>query len=139
MQHLATHSPLEKALINTVNCLTNEEEKDLEACLEDLEQLKVIHAGEDVVEVLKKNSPPEKPKLELKTLPMHLKYAFLEENEVKLVVINNDLSSEEETLLMEVLREHKGDIGWHISDLKGINPTYCMHKIMMEEEYKPVR
>ena len=42
MQHLATHSPLEKALINVVDCLTNEEEKDLKACLEDLEQLKKI-------------------------------------------------------------------------------------------------
>ena len=30
-------------------------------------------------------------------------------------------------------------IGWHILDLKGISPSYCMHKIMMEVEYKPVR
>ena len=44
MQHMATHSPLEKALINAVDYLTNEEERDLEACLEDLEQLKEIHA-----------------------------------------------------------------------------------------------
>ena len=36
MQHLATHSPLEKALINAVNFLTNEKEKDMEAYLEDL-------------------------------------------------------------------------------------------------------
>ena len=47
MQHLATHSPLEKALINAVDCLNNEEEKDLEAYLEDLEQLKEIHASEE--------------------------------------------------------------------------------------------
>ena len=96
MQHLATHSPLEKALINAVDCPTNEKEKDLEACLENLERLKEIHAREDVVEDLKKDNPPEKPKLELKTLPMHMKYAFLKENEVKLVVISSDLSSEEE-------------------------------------------
>jgi len=35
---------------------------------------------------------------------------------------------------MEVLKKHKEDIGWHISNLKGINPAYCMHRIMMEEE-----
>ncbi|XP_052734154.1 uncharacterized protein LOC128196692 [Vigna angularis] len=27
---------------------------------------------------------------------------------------------------------------WSISDLKGIIPTYCMHKIFMEDDYKPV-
>jgi len=37
MQHLATYSPLEKSLKNAVDCLTNENEKDLVACLEDLE------------------------------------------------------------------------------------------------------
>ena len=37
MQHLAIHSPLEKALINVVDCLTNEEENDLRECLEDLD------------------------------------------------------------------------------------------------------
>ena len=89
--------------------------------------MKEIHAGEDVVEDLKKDSPTENPKVELKTLPTHLKYIFIEENEVKPVVINNDLSSEEEAQLMEVLRKHKEAIGWHISYLKGISPSYCMH------------
>ena len=37
MQHVTTHSLMEKALINAIDCLTNEEEKNLEACLEDLE------------------------------------------------------------------------------------------------------
>ena len=40
---------------------------------------------------------------------------------------------------MEVLKKHKAAIGWHISDLKGINPSCCMHKINMEVDYKPVR
>ena len=40
---------------------------------------------------------------------------------------------------MEVLKKHKEAIGWHISNLKGISPSYCMHKINMEAEYKPVR
>ena len=70
---------------------------------------------------------------------MHLKYVFLEENEVKPVVISSDLSLEEEARLMEVLKKNKEDIGWHISELKGISPAYCMHMIMMEEEYKPMR
>ena len=64
---------------------------------------------------------------------------FLEEDETKPVVINNALTSEEENRLVEILKRHKEGIGWHISDLKGISPTYCMHKIMMEKDYRPVR
>ena len=37
----------------------------------------------------------------------------------------------------EVLRKHKGALAWSISDIKGISPTICMHKILMEESYKP--
>jgi len=36
---------------------------------------------------------------------------------------------------VEVLKKHKADI----SDLKGIIPSYCMQKINMEVDYKPVR
>jgi len=61
-----------------------------------LERLKEVHAGEDTVEALKKDKPPEKPSLELKTLPTHLKYAFLEENNIKPVIISSSLSTEEE-------------------------------------------
>jgi hypothetical protein len=44
----------------------------------------------------------------------------------------------EEEKLMRVLRENKKSLGWSISDLKGINPAYCTHKIKLEEECKPV-
>ena len=39
-----TQTSLEKALINVVDCLTSEEEKDLRACLEDLDQEKNMPA-----------------------------------------------------------------------------------------------
>ena len=93
---LTTHSPLEKALINAIDCLTNEGEKDPRACLEDLDRLKEISSGEYAFEELKKDSPIENPKVELKALPTHLRYVFLEKDEGKPVVINNDLSLDEE-------------------------------------------
>ena len=77
--------------------------------------------------------------MELKALHTHLKYVFLEEDKAKPVVINNDLSSNKEARLIEELKKHKVVIGWHISYLTGINPSYCMHKIMMEDDYRPVR
>ena len=77
--------------------------------------------------------------MELKTLPDHLKYVFLGENEANPIIISNSLGKEEESWPVEVLKKHKAAIGWHIYDLKGIIPSYCMHKINMEADYKPVR
>ena len=139
MQRFTIHSPLEKALINVVECLTNEEEKDLRGCLAYLARLKETPSREYAFEELKKDFAAEKPKVELKVLPPHLKYDFLEANDAKLVVISNDLSSNEDAWLVEVLKKYKVAIGWHISDLKGISPSYCMHKIMMKADYRLVR
>jgi len=102
-----TKTSLEKALINVVDCLTSEEEKDLRACLEDLDCEENIPAGGTSFEELKSGSPSEKTKVELKILPNHLKYVFLEENETKPVVINSELTTEEENMLVDVLKRHR--------------------------------
>jgi len=136
---MVLQSPLEKALNNTVECLTMEEEKEVQTCLEELDGVKEKSVGHVVFEELKNNWPTEKAKVELKTLPEHLKYVFLGENEANPVIINSSLRMEEEDQLVKVLKKHKVAIGWHISDLKGINLSYCMHKINMEADYKPVR
>ena len=133
-----TQTSLVKALINVVDCLTNEEDKDLRAFLEDLDREENIPTGGTSFEELKSGSPSEKTKVELKILPNHLNYVFSEENETKRVAISNELIVEEENRLVKVLKRHRKAIGWHISNLKGNNPTYCMHKIMMEEDYKLV-
>ncbi|MCH82234.1 hypothetical protein A2U01_0003035 [Trifolium medium] len=76
--------------------------------------------------------------LELKELPGHLKYVFLGEGETKPAIISNSLPPEHEEKLLAVLRGNKEALGWSIEDLKGISPAFCMHKIKMEESYKPV-
>ena len=81
----------------------------------------------------------EKPKVELKTLPAHMKYVFLEYNEAKPVIISSSLQKKEEDQLVQILKSPKAAIGWHISDLKGISPSYCMHKINMETDYNNER
>ena len=40
VQRFTIHSPFEKALMNAIDFLTNEEDQDLRACLEDLDRLK---------------------------------------------------------------------------------------------------
>ena len=75
--------------------------------------------------------------LELKTLPSHLKYAFLEKDLKLPVVISSSLSNVQEEKLLRVLREHKKSLGWTIADIKGISPSICTQKILMEKECKP--
>ncbi|GJS91492.1 hypothetical protein Tco_0774128 [Tanacetum coccineum] len=53
------------------------------------------------------------------------------------VVISSALSSDEKTRLLEVLQNHKGAIAWSIADIKGIDSSFCTHKILMEDECKP--
>lgn len=76
--------------------------------------------------------------MELKILPAHLKYVFLGNNDEHPVIISSSLSSQEEEKLIRVLREYKKAFGWSISDLKGISPSFCMHKIFLEGDYKAV-
>nr|GEU66793.1 reverse transcriptase domain-containing protein [Tanacetum cinerariifolium] len=71
----------------------------------DLKQREVVKA---------KSLIEEPPDLELKDLPSHLEYAYLEGAD-KLPVI----------------------IAWKIIDIKGIDPRFCTNKILMEEDYKP--
>nr|GFC72087.1 hypothetical protein [Tanacetum cinerariifolium] len=58
--------------------------------------------------------------VELKDLPSHLEYTFLEGDNKFPVIIAKDLGDEERSAL-----------------IKGINPEFYTHKILMEEDYKP--
>ncbi|GJQ90814.1 reverse transcriptase domain-containing protein [Tanacetum coccineum] len=78
----------------------------------------------------------EPPEVELKDLPPHLEYAFLEGDDKLPVIIAKDLSVEEKAALIKVLKSHKRAIAWKLSDIKGINPEFYTHKILMEEDYK---
>ncbi|GJT32259.1 reverse transcriptase domain-containing protein [Tanacetum coccineum] len=84
-----------------------------------------------------KSSIDEPPEVELKDLPPHLEYAFLEDNNKFPVIIAKDLSVDEKTALIKVLKSRKQAIAWKLSDIKGINPEFCSHKILMEEDYEP--
>ncbi|XP_065879878.1 uncharacterized protein [Euphorbia lathyris] len=77
------------------------------------------------------------PKLELKELPSHLRYAFLGEGDSLPIIISNKLTQVQEEKLKEVVRNRIGSMGWQISDLKGINPSIVMHRIHLEEDKPP--
>ena len=79
------------------------------------------------------------PTLELKPLPEHLQYIYLGEKETLPVIIAKTLTLVQQEKLIRVLRDHKTAIGWTIADIKGISPSMCMHRILLEEGSKPTR
>nr|GEZ31430.1 reverse transcriptase domain-containing protein [Tanacetum cinerariifolium] len=85
-----------------------------------------------------KSSIDEPPEVELKDLPPHLEYAFLEGDNKLPIIIAKELGDEEKSALIKVLKSHKRAIAWKLSDIHAINPEFCTHKILMEEDYKPV-
>ncbi|GJZ22056.1 hypothetical protein Tco_0559095 [Tanacetum coccineum] len=67
----------------------------------------------------------------------HLELCVLEENNKLPVIISKDLSQEEKTSLINVLKNRKQAIAWKLSDIRGIDPEFCSHKILLEDDYEP--
>ncbi|GJX39275.1 reverse transcriptase domain-containing protein [Tanacetum coccineum] len=83
-----------------------------------------------------KSSIDDPTELELKDLPSHLEYAFLKGTDKLPVIISKELKNEEKSALLKVLKSHKRAIAWKISDIKGIDPSFCTHNILMEDDFK---
>ncbi|CAN6569165.1 unnamed protein product [Malus baccata var. baccata] len=90
-----------------------------------------LPSNEDVIEM--------PPTLELKPLPSYLKYVFFGNDETLPVIISSTLTAQGEDKLVRVLREYKTAIGWTLADIKGISPTTCMHRILLEDGSKTSR
>ena len=120
---------------------------ELQEVLQDLKKQEQLPLLPSHLEPLPLTTPKEillpsvlqAPKVELKPLPEHLKYVFLGENETLPLIISSKLTREQENKLVEVLKQHKEAMGWSIADIKGISPTTCMHRILLENDAKPVR
>ena len=108
----------------------------LEACSESLSISKC--ASESPTSL---TSPPLNPSKDpdLKPLPSELKYAYLDPDKTHPVIIASDLTLEQEGQLLLVLKKHQTALGWTISDIKGISPSVCEHKIYLEDESKTSR
>ncbi|GJY43218.1 reverse transcriptase domain-containing protein [Tanacetum coccineum] len=96
------------------------------------EELKVVEAK------TVKSSFDEPPEVELKDLPPHLEYAFLEGGETSYPsIIAKDLKDGGMAALIKVLKSYKRAIAWKLSDIKGVDREFCTHRILMEEDYEP--
>ena len=107
------------------------DDQDIDACVE---QVMMIDE-----EARYEKLPMDEPNLELKTLPSTLKYSFLDEEKSKLVIISSKLDIKQEEKLLEVLRRNEEAIGWTLTNLKGLDPSLCTHRIFLEDESRLVR
>ncbi|GJU11002.1 hypothetical protein Tco_1133398 [Tanacetum coccineum] len=53
------------------------------------------------------------------------------------ILSSTKFKDEEMAALLKVLKSHKRAIAWKLSDIKGVSPEFCTHKILMEEDYEP--
>ncbi|GKF78604.1 hypothetical protein Tco_0234172 [Tanacetum coccineum] len=67
--------------------------------------------------------------LELKPLPDNLEYVFLEEPSFLPMIISSKLSAQKKSKLIYVLKKHKQAFSWKTTNIPGICPSFCKHKI----------
>nr|GFD50307.1 reverse transcriptase domain-containing protein [Tanacetum cinerariifolium] len=79
-----------------------------------------LHKDLKVSEPKNQTEEDEPPEVELKELPPHIEYAFLGDNGKWPIIIAKDLSSNEKTDLINVLKTQKKAIAWKLTDIKGI-------------------
>ncbi|CAL1370493.1 unnamed protein product [Linum trigynum] len=97
-----------------------------------------VHEKMEPLPEIKQIAPSieEPPSLELKPLPEHLEYALLREDSKLPVIINENLTIEQKSALIQLLRKHVKAIAMKITDIQGINPYFCTHKINIEDTSK---
>ncbi|XP_038973113.1 uncharacterized protein LOC120105094 [Phoenix dactylifera] len=138
-----TKEPLETCLVSAGTSKDDNLEVAKVACALEATCPKLKKRGIYFEDIGKGKPPPppsnvQAPVLELKPLPSHLRYAFLGENNTLPVIVSTSLSGEQLDKLIRILRLRKKAIGWTISDLRGISPSLCMHRILMEDNHKPI-
>ncbi|KAJ9541425.1 hypothetical protein OSB04_027931 [Centaurea solstitialis] len=75
------------------------------------------------------------PKVDLKPLPPNLKYAFLGDDSTYPVIVSSSLSSSQLDKLLHVLRKYRSVLAYSIDDIKGISPSFCTHRILLNDEH----
>ncbi|KAK1685672.1 hypothetical protein QYE76_046520 [Lolium multiflorum] len=132
---LVPNNPLQQHLEDSESEIFRKERDELEEIF--LRQPILKH--DLPVEDLGTTPPPkEDPVFDLKPLPDNLKYAHIDDKKIYPVIISSKLSEIEEERLLEILKKHRGAIGYTLDDLKGISPSICQHAINMEDDAKPV-
>ncbi|GKB63346.1 reverse transcriptase domain-containing protein [Tanacetum coccineum] len=126
---------LEEEIFDEFMAMTANENSNSESDTED-PPFKKITINTDYKIKTSLEEPPTD--LELKPLPDNLEYVFLEEPSFLPVIISSQLTKEKKNKLVSVLKKHKQAFAWKTTDIPGICPSFCKHKIQLLDDKKPV-
>ncbi|GJS36930.1 reverse transcriptase domain-containing protein [Tanacetum coccineum] len=115
--------------------MTTDENSDSESDTEDPPFEKIAINTDYKIKTSLEEPPTD---LELKPLPDNLEYVFLEEPSFLLVIISSQVSKEKKNKLIFVLKKHKQAFAWKTTDILGIFPSFCKHKIQLSDDKKLV-
>ncbi|XP_019434087.1 PREDICTED: uncharacterized protein LOC109340803 [Lupinus angustifolius] len=123
--HLHKSSLLEKALMVTPEGINAYDGNSIETCVVELGVYREVSSQQVQTEEVTKTHEIETEKLDLKMLPSHLKYACMEDEGNKSIVISSSLSLGEEQGSIEVLKTNDGAIKLQDpSSQPGVRPTF---------------
>ena len=134
MHEYMDRDPLKECLFRSLSTEELKNERASDPTL--VETILTLEESEEAVVVEEKPITPYG--LVLKELPTHLCYEFLGKNSTKPMINLAALNDEIEKELLLVLKRNIGAFAWCINDIKGISPLVCMHKILMEDDVKPI-
>jgi hypothetical protein len=128
--------PLQRVMENEANDQQDEEQEEATKGLEpqdgSVEEEKIEGIGEI------KPEEPQVPEVDVKPLPKGLKYKFLGLDKTCPVIVSDELIFNENEKLLNLLKKHRKVIRYSINDLKGLSTAFCTHRILMEDQCKPV-
>nr|GEU71848.1 reverse transcriptase domain-containing protein [Tanacetum cinerariifolium] len=115
--------------------MTTDEKSDSESDTEEPPFEKITLKTNYKIKTSHKEPPTD---LELKTLLDNPEYVFVEEPYFLPVIISSQLSKKKKNKLISVLKKHKQAFAWKTTDIPGICPSFCKHKIQLLDDKKPV-
>ncbi|GJY59366.1 reverse transcriptase domain-containing protein [Tanacetum coccineum] len=115
--------------------MTTEENSESESKIEEPPFKKITFNTDYKIKTSLEEPPSD---LELKPLPDNLEYVFLEEPSFLPVIISSQFYEQNKNKLIPVLKRHKQAFAWKTTDILGICPSFCKHKIQLLEDKKPV-
>ncbi|GJW64089.1 reverse transcriptase domain-containing protein [Tanacetum coccineum] len=118
-----------------ISAITVEENSESDSDKEEIPFEKITFDIDYKIKTSLKERPTD---LELKQLPDHLEYSFLEEPSFLPVIISSQLSKQNKGKLVSILKRYKQAFAWKIIDIPGIYPSFYKHKIQLLENKKPV-
>ncbi|GJV28692.1 reverse transcriptase domain-containing protein [Tanacetum coccineum] len=105
------------AEFNEFMAMTIEEKSEIESDEEKPTFKKITFNTDYKIKTSLKEPPSD---LELKPLPEHLEYVFLEEPSFLPMIISSQISEQNKNKLIYVLKRHKQDVAWKITNIPGI-------------------